>query len=52
MDIKTLRILVGTLNQITVSGKDNIAKLLVCINTLENALKTALEQQKGDDDTK
>lgn len=48
MDDRTLVLLINTLNRITVSGKENLAMLLGCINQLEEELK---KQEGGENAT-
>ena len=45
MDTKLLERITYTLNTITISGKDNIDKMLGCINALESMIKMAKVQQ-------
>ena len=47
MDIKTMQMMIASLCNIKVSGKDNLALLLGCITTLENAVKAESEKQEG-----
>lgn len=50
MDIKTLQIILNTLNKITVAGKENIAMVLGCINILEKTIREAEEEAQDDTD--
>lgn len=45
MNVEILERVVYTLDTITVSGKDNMDKLLGCINALESFIKVAKVQQ-------
>ena len=45
MDTELLERITYTLNTITISGKDNIDKMLGCINALESMIKVAKVQQ-------
>ncbi len=50
MDTATLRALATTLGKITVSGRENMAMLLGCMNVVEAELKKQ-EGQEAKDDT-
>lgn len=45
MNVEILERVVYTLDTITISGKDNMDKLLGCINALESFIKIAKVQQ-------
>lgn len=45
MDVEILERVVFTLGSISISGKDNMDKLLGCINALESYIKVAKVQQ-------
>lgn len=47
MNTELLERVVFTLNTVTVSGKDNMDKLLGCINALESFIKVAKVQQSA-----
>lgn len=41
MDTKLLKMVISTLNGVEVKGKDNLDRLLGCINALETIVKSA-----------
>lgn len=47
-DLQLISYIIKTLGDIEVKGKDNISKLLGCINALESILKVEEIQQKKD----
>ena len=51
MDEKTLRLLIATLNKITVNGKENMAMLMGCITVLEKELAKRREETTDEQDT-
>lgn len=42
MDIKLIQMVIATLNCVEVRGKDNLDRLLGCINALENIVRAQL----------
>lgn len=52
MDIKTMRAVVNTLNQIEIKGENNMNMLLACIRALNEAISGAeqpQEESEGED---
>lgn len=48
MDSQLMRNIINTLNNVEVKGKENLDKLLGCINALESMLKVEEIQQQKD----
>ncbi len=50
MDIKTLQLLINTLNKIHVNGKENLSMMMGCITVLENELAKCREETGNEQD--
>lgn len=48
MDKNIIKSIVTTLETVSVSGKDNLSKLLGCISALESLLRKQPEQEERD----
>ena len=46
MTVETAKALYVALNNISVSGKENLMNLLACINTAEDEMQEAMERAK------
>ena len=48
MDEHTLRVLLNTLNRITVSGEENMGYVLGCIKLVKDALAQKAQERSGE----